>query len=1392
MSEHIASESKTANTSKPTGPWLFVVCLGLALLVIAQQAGKTMADTKFDLVVAPERFLRHAISLWDPLINAGTMQNQSYGYLFPMGPFFVIGKWAHLDPWLVQRLWQVLLVLLAFGGVYRLARLVGVQGFWPQVGAGLCYALAPRMLSELGTISSEVLPVSMLPWILIPLVLGSRGGSERKAAAWSAVALLCAGGVNATATLAILPVPLMWLLTRTSGARRRRLVGWWSACCALACLWWLIPLLLLGKYSPPFLDWIESSQVTTRNTTLIGAMRGADHWIGYLGASLWPGAWILTVAPIVIIATTVVAVGGLSGLFYVRREAQLFLVCTLLLGVVLLTVGHPSALEPAYAHAARGLLDTSLSPLRNVHKFDPVIRLPLSIGLGFCLAAVAGRIDRLETYRLFGRRLPTGSKAIVIGIIASLALIAATPLLTDRIPSRSRTVTAPDWWAQTASWLKRNGGDQSRTLIVPAASRAAYIWGTPGDDAIQPFASSPWTVRDSVPLTNAGYIRFLDLIESRLATGRADPLLADLLATAGIRYVVVRNDLLLAQNGVTPQRFAHATLRASHGFAEVADFGAEGAFDGQSRLDYGLSPADTAVVVYENMHSQGLVDVSGLASVVGANGSADNLPALLAESDQPLAPAVFGTAGESLSGQYSGGNMTMTDGVRRRSFGFGDINTFSGTLSKSEPFANPRGQQDYLPTDAGDLSYFDYEGIASVRASSAGADVNAFLNKSPAFSAWAAIDGDPRTSWRSGSASGAVGQWLEVRYSTSQAATSASLGFASGLRDYPARIEVRTDHGRLVQNVSPDGRAQQISIPPGRFSTLRITIKAMRSGGRGDDVGIAGLDVSGVSPTRTLVVRSSMADPTRIVFQAAAGLREDCLASAAGPVCQSQLARQGEEDFQLARSFSLGKAAKSHVNASVRLLGGSWLNSRLDGTNPTQVSASSMISESPLARAAAVLDHEDSTGWIAAASDTFPVLTFSFGSTARISSIRLTPLSKQVAAPPTRVRIGAGDRSFLLDVPSSGQLRLPTEVATRELTIAVERTATSEAVVPGGARPTELSAGIAEVEFGGSAAPVRGPANSVKISCQDGVGFELNGTTVLLQGTVSTAALLTGAEVGLTACAVGTVKLVAGDNTIRTMASDKVSFRQISLTADGHRVGLPAQGVPPRIIKWTPTRRSVAVIASAASVLIVCENQNAGWEARLRGAELTPIVIDGWEQGWILPAGSSGTVELVYVPQGRFVTGLWVSASAILALMLLLVWPATRRLEQDRASPLVSVTPPRWVLAGTLIVAGYALGGLAGTVLTATFVLGSMLLDRADRFARRAAQPMIVAAVAFAGLLEASHPAGTDHPWANTWVAQLLCVSALALLYFFLANCATKPRLKRLLEQIPRRRREGD
>ena len=1123
---------------------LACVALGLTLLTFSQSSGQEAADTKLDLVVAPARFLRNAVNMWDPTAAAGQLQDQAYGYLFPMGPFFLVGKLSALSPWVIQRSWESMLLVAAFLGVVRLARLLGVLGFWPRVGAGLAYALAPRVLMELGVISAELLPVVALPWILIPLVRGAVVGSPRRAAAWSGVALLFASGINASATLAIMPVPVLWLLTRSPGPRRRALASWWALAVALACLWWVVPLLVLGRYSPRFLDWIESSSVTTSRTSLLAVLRGADHWQAYLGPGEWPAGWILVAAPAAIVATTAVAALGVAGLGRRASPHRLFLLSSLVCGLVLVTLGHVASVGPPFAGSVRELLDGGLNAFRNVHKFDPVVRLPIAIGVGHALAAIGARAPQRSRLLLPGRPTIVHLRPLAILAVLGVAAVAIAPALAGRIVPHTRSVNEASWWRQTGAWLgKHEGGTGGRTLVVPGAATPVYIWGYTRDDALQPVADGPWTVRDAAPLTQPGYVRMLDTIEARLAAGRADPTLAPLLARAGIRYLVVRNDLVAATPGGTVRRFVHATVSDSPGFTQVAQFGPDlaASYDPNRLVDLGLTRGEGAIDIYENADWRGGLALLPARDVLVASGSSDALPTLVAAGLSARTPVVFGAVRTALRAAHVPVSRVVTDGVRRREFNFGSVNSYSPTMTAAQPYQAPRAAHDYLPADVGTLSSMTYTGIADVRASSA---------ESPARAPWAALDGDPDTAWVGRTLHGAVGQWLQVSLRKPTHAAYVQIAFSEGQTDYPTRLRVTTDAGALDAEVSPDSNTQRIPLPAGATSRVKLTVLAMTGANRRSSVAITALAIPGILPSRTLSVPGAP-QPDLLAFSVDTGRRSDCLTVSGAAACDRSWSAAGEEDAVLDRTVAVSTSADYRADAAVQAQAGPQLDALLDAGNPVRAIVSSTDSTDPRERAGAAVDGAARTGWVARAGDRLPSIELTTARAHRISGIVVRPIADSPAAAPSRLLITAGSLSYAADVPLDGRIGLPRSVRTDSVRIAVltSRLRTSTDSLTD--RTRLIPVGIGEIRLLGKNAPAGRAHGIVQVPCGQGPSLLLNGAEVRLAVTAAAGDLRGGLTVHATACGTATVRLLAGTNRLRLAANGL--FRPASLTL--RRVG---------------------------------------------------------------------------------------------------------------------------------------------------------------------------------------------------------------------------------------------
>ena len=183
-----------------------------------------------------------ALSLWDDQAFSAS-QNQAYGCLFPMGPFFALGT-GGIEGWIPAGL--VGLLLGRVRGV-RLSRPVGCRRRLRSGPPGGVRA-APRVLSTLGPIlGGAPWPRARAPWVLVSRP-GARSPDVARGRARRSPCCSWAASTPSPPRSAPRPAPCDPLRRRVGPAAP---VGLVAGCQALASAWFLLPLVLLGRYRRP-------------------------------------------------------------------------------------------------------------------------------------------------------------------------------------------------------------------------------------------------------------------------------------------------------------------------------------------------------------------------------------------------------------------------------------------------------------------------------------------------------------------------------------------------------------------------------------------------------------------------------------------------------------------------------------------------------------------------------------------------------------------------------------------------------------------------------------------------------------------------------------------------------------------------------------------------------------------------------------------------------------------------------------------------------------------------------------------------------------------------------------------------------------------------------------
>ncbi|MFE0751591.1 DUF3367 domain-containing protein [Gordonia sp. NPDC058843] len=1378
-----------------------------------QSPGRIAADTKLDLTANPLGFLARAAHLWTPNAPMGQVQNQAYGYFFPHGAFFALGDLLAVPPWIVQRLWWAVLLTVGFVGIVRLAETLRLGSPASRIIAASVFVLSPRVLTTLGSISSETLPMMLAPWVLIPVAraLDTRTVDDDtplwREAARAAAAVALMGAVNAVATLAALGVAALWWLLHNPRDRRWWQFGAWTAAgLTLACAWWVVPLLILSRVSPPFLDYIESSRVTTQWTSLTEVLRGASSWTPFVSPERVAGA-VLVTQPAAVLATGTIAAAGLAGLCMRHMPFRGRLVAILGVGLVLMCVGYAGELGSPIAEQVRAFLDGSGAPLRNIHKFEPLLRIPLVLGVAHLLARVPlpGSASRAEILSAFAQ--PQRSRPVAAAIVLLVAVIGAGSLMwTGQLAPNGTYQAIPRHWQQTADWLAEHsegsdGAPPARALVVPGAPFADQLWGLTRDEPLQPLSDTPWAVRDAIPLTPPGAIRALDSVQREIAAGRGSPGLAATLAGQGIGFVVLRADLDPETSRSTRPLLAQQALDDSPGLRRVAEFGPQigpPSVRGVVR-DNGLRPSIPAIQIFAVGDSDAptadtgprLVDTAGLPRVAGGPEAIAELAEVRARLGlPPLGPVVLDA--DARRAGVVDGPLIVTDTPSDRETDFGRVDDHSSAIrSPADPRRTQNAAADYpvegQPLVHGEWLLDNRSGEVEVSTSGSAADAVQPGQTSPANSAAAAFDGNPQSAWVSGGLESAVGRWMRIDFTTPRTDLALTLTTAKALGPDVTSALITTEAGSTVVSGLEPGEPITVTAPSGATRWLQIRALRTDDGTAGNQFALGEVTVSDLRTVTPLRIRHRVVLPQLeagtdvaqwLLYQELSG-RASCVSDPAREMtrCAPGLGLSPETSAVFGRALSVPSDVTVSPTAILRPRPGDALDRLLAEDDRVTARGPRPVSD-PRGGPAAAVDGDPGTSWTApeipdqqrsparggAADDgaadesagedeNSPTLTLDLPRAQRVESLTIEAPRGYPAAP-TEVAVDLGTGEQIREVDESGLVRLDPAVTDRvEITIRAQSDLIDVNSL-GFASPAPP--GIAEVRVSPSPAVGVDADRVVEIGCDDGIGLTAAGQVLRMSLRASVSDLRNGQPVIGRPCGDGRLALPAGQQEVSVNPGEAFTVDALSLVK-GEPVSAAASSAP-EVTEWSEVRRAVTVESGPQRLLVVPESPNPGWQAQLDGTRLRPVVVDGWQQGWVVPAGTAGTIDLTYRFDSLYRWALVIGLALMALLLAAAWWPSARRTRVGEPIVVPAGRGTVLVAGGAVLAASWLISGWWG--LAAACVVGALAAAIPQRSGVTAA--FVAMMTATIGLAAGPwHASGGYH--GSQWWVQLPAVVALSM-----------------------------
>jgi arabinofuranan 3-O-arabinosyltransferase len=372
----------------------------------------------------------------------------------------------------------------------------------------------------------------------------------------------------------------------------------------------------------------------------------------------------------------------------------------------------------------------------------------------------------------------------------------------------------------------------------------------------------------------------------------------------------------------------------------------------------------------------------------------------------------------------------------------------------------------------------------------------------------------------------------------------------------------------------------------------------------------------------------------------------------------------------------------------------------LESTPNFSISATSTFGSMPVFAPRNLVDGDDSTTWVAGSSDGItpdrsPRVSLRWNEPRRLDHIMIRPAPGYSL--PQTLHLSANSETRTVTVSNDGEASFE-PFTTNAVTVTIDLPATQPVIT------NATGVGLSTLEFPALHDLVPGRidrSQAVALDCSHGLAVDVAGTSRRFSVRATLDDIISQRPVDATPCDTSAVALYAGEQLLTSASSGLFVVSHVRLIDRQTARVTAGSARDVRVQSWSSDSRDVNVGPGSAAYLAVNENSNEGWHATINGRPLESVVLDGWRQGYSVPAGDGGVVQLRYEPTRQYRGGLMVGIVLVLLLLVGLLLPEHRLLPAG----ITEGHWPTWVMIGAPFALTLAIGGPFALTIVAAIAL---------------------------------------------------------------------------------------